>query len=972
MIPANFVGTGQWSAASPSVRFRFGVFEANPADGALSRNGTKVKIQEQPFRLLLLLLERPGEVVTREELRQRLWPEGTYVDFDGSLNVILKRLRGALGDDPENPRFIETIPRRGYRFIAPVSIIEKASEKDPAPAPEIAAARPAITLRPPENLSDTALGWLSRRPQGLRLLIYTGSALALLLVATASLLAWHYNSPRWLTNREFSSQNTRVHVHKAVAVLGFHNLSGRAEDAWLATALSEMLSTELAGGEKLRLVSGEDVANLHLSAPWPSADTLDRDTSARIGGALNSDVLVLGSYLVISTTDPGQLRLDVRMQDGKTGEILKETAEVGSTQDLFRLISNIGAQLRSRLGVEPLQSSDEAGVLAALPLDPEAAKFYALGVAKLRQFDVLAAKDLLEQAAEADPKFSTVHAMLARAWAQLGYEQKRREEAKKALDLSTDLPRAQRLLVEGEYYESLGRQEQAASVYHALFEFFPDNLDYGLRLVAAQSLSSHGSQAMEVIHQLRKLPPPSSDDPRIDLAEKRAMKSNIPAELVLVRNAIRKATDRGQKLIYALARKEECTILNYSEHPDQALSACEDAYNVFLAAGNKSAAADALRNIGDTLGTLGKYQQAIETYERALTLLEGLGEHNKAGAVFNNMAIGFENMGNLDRSEHLYRAAKVEFEQAGDVNNQITAAGNIADILYLRGNLAGADKLYQEALRIAGSVDSSEPYLLSRVADLDLARGRIQDAHRLAQQAVAAYQATQGSYQYLTAAMLDLGEVLEAQGDLSGARSQFEQSLAIAQKIGALVNAAECQEKLARLAIEEGHPEQAAATLHSAIAEFEKEKSDPDSSSAYTLLSLALLMEGKLDEARTAAQRGSELSLTSSDPALKLPAEIQQSRVEAASAETDTKRLAAARRLQSVIATANRLGYYKLECEARLALGELELKINPAAAHKRLKVLASETRSRGFELLARQAEGAAPRGTTVAENRSGR
>ena len=109
--------------------FHFGLFEANPADGALTRGGTKVKIQEQPFRLLLLLLERPGEVVTREELRQRLWPEGTYVDFDGSLNVILKRLRAAIDDDPENPRFIETIPRRGYRFIAPVSIIEKTLRK---------------------------------------------------------------------------------------------------------------------------------------------------------------------------------------------------------------------------------------------------------------------------------------------------------------------------------------------------------------------------------------------------------------------------------------------------------------------------------------------------------------------------------------------------------------------------------------------------------------------------------------------------------------------------------------------------------------------------------------------------------------------------------------------------------------------------------------------------------------------------
>src|SRR6185295_19225220 len=108
------------AAASDSV-FNFGLFEANPRDGVLRRGGTKVKIQEQPFRLLLLLLERPGEVVTREELRQRLWPEGTYVDFDGSLNVILKRLRAAIDDDPENPRFIETVPRRGYRFIAPVS-----------------------------------------------------------------------------------------------------------------------------------------------------------------------------------------------------------------------------------------------------------------------------------------------------------------------------------------------------------------------------------------------------------------------------------------------------------------------------------------------------------------------------------------------------------------------------------------------------------------------------------------------------------------------------------------------------------------------------------------------------------------------------------------------------------------------------------------------------------------------------------
>src|SRR5262245_43724984 len=108
-------------AVAPANIFRFGLFEADATRGTLTRNGARVKIQDQPFRVLILLLERPGEIVRREELRQKLWPEGTYVDFDGSLNVILKKLRAAIDDDSDNPRFIETVPRRGYRFIAPVS-----------------------------------------------------------------------------------------------------------------------------------------------------------------------------------------------------------------------------------------------------------------------------------------------------------------------------------------------------------------------------------------------------------------------------------------------------------------------------------------------------------------------------------------------------------------------------------------------------------------------------------------------------------------------------------------------------------------------------------------------------------------------------------------------------------------------------------------------------------------------------------
>ena len=115
---------------------RFGVFEADLRTGELRKNGMKVRLQEQPFQVLAALLERPGEMVAREELRQRLWPADTFVDFDHSLNTAINKLREALGDSAGSPRFIETLARRGYRFLAPVEVLGAESEGKPAtPAP---------------------------------------------------------------------------------------------------------------------------------------------------------------------------------------------------------------------------------------------------------------------------------------------------------------------------------------------------------------------------------------------------------------------------------------------------------------------------------------------------------------------------------------------------------------------------------------------------------------------------------------------------------------------------------------------------------------------------------------------------------------------------------------------------------------------------------------------------------------------
>jgi DNA-binding winged helix-turn-helix (wHTH) protein len=134
----------------PAPGIRFGVFEVDTRSGELLRQGSKVNLQDQPFQALLLLLERPGEVVTREELRKRLWPENTFVDFDRGLNKAINKLRVALRDDAETPRYIETLPQRGYRFIAPVEDLAQVRDRlRPQYAPRI----DSLAVLPLDNLS---------------------------------------------------------------------------------------------------------------------------------------------------------------------------------------------------------------------------------------------------------------------------------------------------------------------------------------------------------------------------------------------------------------------------------------------------------------------------------------------------------------------------------------------------------------------------------------------------------------------------------------------------------------------------------------------------------------------------------------------------------------------------------------------------------------------------------------------------
>ncbi len=220
-------------AASPTVdRVRFGLFELDLKAGQLSKNGTKIRLPQQPLQLLSVLLERPGEILTREELRQRLWPSDVFVDFDHGLNKSIQKLRDALGDSADSPRYIETIPRVGYRFIAPVNNGSRPPEQEPN------IKLPQMQELPTAQTPVSVIGIKKTR------WALQAACLALLAMTAA-----------WFIYR-------RLHTTepiRSIAVLPLDNLSGDPGQNYLADGMTDELTTMLAKNSTLRVISRTSV-----------------------------------------------------------------------------------------------------------------------------------------------------------------------------------------------------------------------------------------------------------------------------------------------------------------------------------------------------------------------------------------------------------------------------------------------------------------------------------------------------------------------------------------------------------------------------------------------------------------------------------------------------------------------------------------------------------------------------------------
>ena len=866
----------------------------DPANGTLARDSVRVRVQDQPFQLLLLLVERAGQVVSREEIRNRLWPQNTFVEFDKSLGVAVLKVREALGDDASNPRFIETIPRRGYRFIAPVKV-ENAQSPGPIASNPVP---PSVSALHPKRYARN------------RALIVATLILFLFCLAFYVLDARHGNLR---STAQAGTTLPRVHVRRSVAVLGFRNLPGRPEDNWLSSAFCEMLNTELAAGGELRLISGEDVAHAEGDLPLRDEDSLGKKTLQHLRANPGADVVVVGSYTTIPSDQKRRIRLDVRLQDTAGGETIAEESVSGEENDLFNLVSDLGGKLRKSLGVPAPSEGIEMASRAALPSNEQAARLYAEGRARLWAYDYFTARDLLTKAIAADPDFPLSHAALSDVWWHIGYDAKGRAEARRALDLSNHLSEEQRLLVEGQYQRTVGEWLKAVETYRSLFHLFPDNLDYGLLFASAQMHLS-ATDSLQTLAALRKLPPPLGDDARIDMTEASAwINRDFTKAQAAAKVAIEKATAQGSPVIvsrtYGILCQQEPSIGASAE----GIEVCQNALAGSIAAKDPNGEAMMRTDLAALYYYRGDLRQSAEMFQQAVKNFRQVGNRDGVATALSNFADTRLSQGDLKEARKLLEDSIPEYEAVDDKEGVVLNLNNLGDIWRQSGELDKADAAYQQAEVIARKIEDKDAtaYVLNGMGDVALDRG-----------------------------------------DLALTRKRYEEALALRDQAGEKQLAAESRVSLAKLALEEGRASEAETSARSCREKFQQEQQHDDALAASLVIIDSLLAQGKQSEAQKEVEESQPLGNSSQNLFLRLQFELTSGRVLLASERPEASRPV----FQKVESDSQRHGFVGLALADKLALAQLANRTKHLSqAQIELHALQNAATSKGFGLIARKA-----------------
>ncbi len=746
-------------------------------------------------------------------------------------------------------------------------------------------------------------------------------------------------------------QFDRRGARPSVAILSFKNLSGQSGGAWLATALSELVATELAAGGEIRIISGESVARMRQELSLGEAETLSSDTLTKVRRNLGTDFVLIGSYLSLDQGE--QLQLTLSLQSTRDGATVATLPERGREAELFDLVSGVGRQLRRYLDVADLTESESEAVRATLSSNPEATRFYSEGLDKLRSYDALAARDVLLSAVEVDPEYAVAHAALSKAWAELGYDREATDSARRAFELTMGLPREEILSIKGRYYETVADWDQAVDTYQLLWDFFSDNIEYGLRLVEAQISAGRPSDARVTLGALRELPEPIRDDPRIDLAEASLANSvsDFQRQLEATKQAVMKGQATGAWILVAEARRQQGWAWRQLGRRNAAMTALEEALRLFADAGDRGKVAQVLNPIAILRKWGGDFDGAEEIYRRALAIHRETGNRRWVAEILDNLALVIQEQGDLASAETMSSESLAVARDLGDREKEAEFLGNLAWILFESGDLAQAEKLNRQALEIFETI-GHRVGAGWRYLDLGFVcfeQGKLAEAVELANKARAIAEET--GHKHLLGYVLDyLGQIQVVMGDLPRAEQLLEESWVIRSETGEKSSLAATRLSRARLALAQGRLEEAVDLAGRASMEFASGgRRDRETAAAAVLVS-ALLSQGSVDQAREALSRVREAAQASQNPRVRLAVELSAARM----LDADGQPGAARSRLAEVVRESSSLGFRGLELDGRLAIAELGGE-TAAAAQRTWDELVKMADEFGYGLIATRA-----------------
>jgi DNA-binding winged helix-turn-helix (wHTH) protein/tetratricopeptide (TPR) repeat protein len=459
--------------AAPDSSTRFGIFELDAHSGELRKAGTRIRLQDQPLKILMVLLEQPGAVVTREDLKRRIWPHDSFGDFDHAVNVAVAKLRAALADSADLPRYVETLPRRGYRFIFPVT--------SPAEAPRANGTVPtAPTQAPAEKTAQFT---------------WTPILAATLIVVVLSASAWW-----WLSSRKTPPMLTDKDT---VVLADFENTTG---DPVFDGTLRQGLTVELEQSPFLSLVSELTVKQtLRLMSQPPDArltPDIARQLCLRTGSAavLDGSIARLGNQYVL-----GLKAVNCRSGDS----LVEEQVTAGGKEEVLKSLAQAASRLRTKLG-ESLGTVQKYNAPLEQVTTPslQALHAYSLGRTTLIDMgDHAAGIQLLQRAIKLDPNFAMAYASLGLAYAESS-EKESVWNYRKAYELRDRVSDRERFYIEAHYYQSgIGDWEKARQVYELWSQLYPrdDIAHLNLGLIYS-NLGQYEDARKESAESLRLLP----------------------------------------------------------------------------------------------------------------------------------------------------------------------------------------------------------------------------------------------------------------------------------------------------------------------------------------------------------------------------------------------------------------------------------------------------------------------------------